>query len=475
MGQRAGGPNIVLIVLDALRADATEPYGAPAGSSPALADLARAGLAVSDVRATASWTLPSHIAMFTGQLARGLGLGQSPEQTPQGAAPVVREQRDRLLAEVLRRAGYVTKGVSTNVWAGPRSGFGAGFEEYIELDASRHRELGRSIAGRLVWNWDGLRARGDDGARQAEGVFARWLSERDERPFFWFVNLVECHSPYLPPRPYDGLSAIGRLRAADEAQRYLTFDSILRTWLGVAAVPPDALERMRRLYAGSVRYVDAWVGRLLESLARVRALDDTLVIVCSDHGENFGDGGLMTHGLSLDERLLRVPLIAAGPGHDELGGTLSLAELPVRLASAIDLDDHPFPDGLFEGVAVAQWDPFELDEARLDELVRSWGLDAEAVRRLRTPLTCAVSGHFKLMRDGDDELLFDLEADPLEAAPLREQGAIAARAGDALVPLRAALDDPRVQARGAVTAAADVVSAEEALEIEQKMRLLGYL
>ena len=475
MGRPRDRPNIVLIVLDALRADATEPYGAPAGSSPALADLARAGVAAPAARATASWTLPSHIAMFTGQLARGLGLGQAPGQTPQGAAPVVREQRDRLLAEVLRRSGYVTKGVSTNVWAGPRSGFGEGFDEYIELDASRHRELGRNIAGRLRWNWDGLLARGDDGARQAEAVFARWLFERHEQPFFWFVNLVECHSPYLPPRPYDGLSPIGRLRAADEAQRYLTFDSILRAWLGAAAVPQDALERMRRLYAGSVRYVDAWVGGLLEALARRQALDDTLVVVCSDHGENFGEGGLMTHGLSLDERLLRVPLIAAGPGHDELKGTLSLAELPARLAAAIELDDHPFPDGLFAGVAVAQWDPFELDDARLEQLVRDWGLDDEAVHRLRTPLTCAASGRLKLVHDGEQELLFDLEADPLEAEPLREPSAIAERAGDALVSLRAALDDPRVQATSAVTVAADVVSAEEATEIEAKMRLLGYL
>ena len=95
-------PNIVLLVLDALRADAIEPYGAPPGSSPALADLARRGRTVPKVRSTASWTLPSHLAMFTGVLARSLGLGQAPSRTPQSAAPIVRSQRERLLAEALR-------------------------------------------------------------------------------------------------------------------------------------------------------------------------------------------------------------------------------------------------------------------------------------------------------------------------------------------------------------------------------------
>jgi arylsulfatase A-like enzyme len=127
-------PNILLLVLDALRADAVEPFGAPPGSSPALAELARRGTAVPGAHSTASWTLPSHIAMFTGQLARGLGLGQAPGQSPQGAAPQVRAQSERLLASVLQEAGYETRGVTTNVWAGPASGFDTGFDEFVELD-----------------------------------------------------------------------------------------------------------------------------------------------------------------------------------------------------------------------------------------------------------------------------------------------------------------------------------------------------
>jgi arylsulfatase A-like enzyme len=469
--------NVVLLVLDALRADAVEPFGAPPGSSPTLAELAKRGMAVAGVRSTASWTLPSHTAMFTGELARGLGLGQAPDQSPQGAAPVVRAQSDRLLATVLRRSGYETRGVTTNVWAGKASGFDTGFDEFIELDTSRHAQLGGGIRQRLRWDWEAVRARGDDGAAEAEASIGGWIEQLSGQPFFWFANLVECHSPYLPPRGFAGASLLTRLRAADEASRYLNFDSIVESWLGVSRVPERAFARMRQLYAASLRYVDDWVRRLLASLDRAGALESTLVVVCSDHGENLGEGGLMTHGLSLDERLLRVPLIAAGPGAAAFEGMASLAELPARIAAAVQLDDHPWSDGLLAGLPVAQWDPFELSEGRIGELIEQWGLGEEAVRRLTSPLTCAVAGRFKLVRGAEpsNEALYDLDADPLELAPLRDEGAMAARAGDKLAALRAAVNHPAVQATSAVTVEPDVLSPVEAEDIERKMRLLGYL
>ena len=77
----------------------------------------------------------------------------------------------------------------------------------------------------------------------------RWLAA-EHRPFFWFVNLIECHSPYLPPRPENDLSALRRLRAAEEARRYLTFTGILRACAGGFDIPDGALERMRHLHAG---------------------------------------------------------------------------------------------------------------------------------------------------------------------------------------------------------------------------------
>jgi arylsulfatase A-like enzyme len=472
----AARPNVVLLVLDALRADATEPYGARGGASPALAALAARGGAIADVRSTANWTLPSHTAMFTGQLARGLGLGQAPAQTPQSAAPVIREQRERLLAEVLRQAGYATRGVTTNLWAGRVSGFATGFEDFRELDTSRNSRLGGGWRDRLRWDWEGARSRGDDGAAEAATVMEQWLSEGEDRPFFWFANVVECHSPYLPPRPVGGLSPIERLRAADEAYRYLTFEAIMKSWLGALEVPRAAIERMRRFYAASVLYADQWVARVVAALERFGVLENTLIIICSDHGENLGENGLLTHGQSLDERLLHVPFIVAGPGAEHFREIRSLVQLPERVARAAGLEQHPWNAELPAGLPVAQWDPPELSEERIAELRATWSLDAPAVTRLRSPLTCAVSGRWKLTRGAGDteETLHDLEADPLEQQPITGL-AIAARAGGELEALRAAVRHPAAQLRETDAPPPDEVSAQEVADIEERMRLMGYM
>src|SRR5918994_7341764 len=101
LGQMAR-PNVLLIVLDTARADALEPYGAAAGTTPALAQLASSGHALPDVHATACWTMPSHASMFTGLLPRAAGLNRAPGEMPSGCRPVMESHADRSLPEVLR-------------------------------------------------------------------------------------------------------------------------------------------------------------------------------------------------------------------------------------------------------------------------------------------------------------------------------------------------------------------------------------
>jgi arylsulfatase A-like enzyme len=331
---------------------------------------------------------------------------------------------------------------------------------------------------RLKWLWEGVLATADDGAAHAEATLSRWMDERSEKPFFWFVNLIECHSPYLPPRPYADRSPINRALAADEAFRYLTFESFLLTLLGKRTVPEPAIERMHSLYRSALRYVDDWLARMLELLDGQGFLKDTLLVVCSDHGENFGVGGLMGHGLSLDDRLLRVPLVVAGPGESAFEGMRSLIELPSRVARAVGLETHPWSDGgLPTGLAVAQWDPFVLNEALREMLEKDWGLEDEDIERLTSPLTCAVDGHLKLVRGRapEDESLFDLEADPLEVTPLRGEKALRERAGPALEVLREAVNHPAVQYAPEHVTPAEPVPSDERAEIEHRMRLLGYM
>ena len=466
---------MLLVVLDAARRDALEPYGAPPGSTPTVAQLARRGSVFGEVYATGCWTVPSHASMFTGLLPRAAGLSRV--GTPAGARPALDAQRERLLPEVFRRAGYSTAAASANLWVSRASGFSTGFDDFAEVDSGRNARFhGKGLRARAQWLRESGLARVDDGAADAASWLERWRAS-ERRPFLWFVNLIECHSPYLPPRGYGDVSLLDRLRAALESQRHYNLDAIWRACVGGFDVPAATIERMRRLYMASIAYMDAWLARLLERLDEARLLDDTLVVVTSDHGENFGEGGLLTHALSLDNRLIHVPFVAAGPGIDGRPEINSLADLPRFLAGAAGVDDHPWRDGPPAGVGVAQFDPpVDPGDAQASRAVERWGLGQDALDRLTTPLSCAVAGELKLMRRGGREELYDLRSDPLELAPL-EPAAAAAEHGERLAALRAALAHPAMVARRAAepSRAAPEVPAEEVRRLEERMKLLGYM
>jgi arylsulfatase A-like enzyme len=465
-------PNVLLVILDAARRDALEPYGAQDGTTPVIAQLASRGRALPEVYATACWTVPSHTSMLTGLLPRAAGL--SLVGSPMAARPVVESHRERLLPEILRRAGYDTAGVSANLWLSEASGFSTGFDDFAYVDTGRYADLHRRGArGRLRWLAEAARGKVDDGAREVERTLEGLLAGSTDRPFFWFVNLIECHSPYLPPRGYGDVSVVDRLRAAEDSRRYYGLDAIWRACVGGLELPAPTLARMRRLYQASITYMDEWLGRLLERLDRAGRLDDTLVIVTSDHGENFGEGGLLTHALSLDNRLIHVPFVAAGPGVDGVAMS-SLAELPRVIGEVAGVQGHPWQDGPLPGVGVAQFDPpTSADDPRAIETIERWELGDEAMARLTTPLTCAVAGDLKLMRRGEREELYDLAADPLELTPQPPQS------GDAqsVAELRAALNHPAVAGRRAEedSAATGAASEDELRDIEERMRLLGYM
>jgi arylsulfatase A-like enzyme len=468
-------PNVLMIILDTARADAFEPYGAEAGASPIVADLARRGGAMPALFAPACWTLPSHAALFTGSLPRATGLIKAPGGEAHRCRGSMEAQRERLLPEVLRRAGYETGAVSANLWISERTGFATGFERFVSVDTGRqgriHAERRRA---RLAWDLEGVRARVDDGAAEVGRVLQSWMGEPRERPFFWFVNLVECHSPSLPPRPYNDLGPIDRWRAAEEARRYLTLGSIWRACAGGFDVPDDALARMRRLYAGAIRALDDWLGSTLDALDRSGLLDDTLVIVTSDHGENLGENGLMGHAYSLDNRLLHVPFVSSGPGAFAPPQAHSLTALPRLIADAVGVEDHPWGQSLPPaGVAVAQFDPpTGPDDPRSHQVIADWGLGDEALRRITSEMTTATDGRYKLLQSGDREAIYDLRNDPLERSPLTpgELGAEVERLRDAIRhPSTATRSDfPEMGAE-------EEISEEEREELEDRMRLLGYL
>ena len=133
--------------------------------------------------------------------------------------------RDRNIVSsllVLRENGYRTKAVSANMWVCESSGFDIGFDDFVSINAKRTAKMDRAgLRARAKWRFEAVQARVDDGAEEAGRIIRGWANDPGDEPFFWFVNLVECHSPYLPPTPYNSLGVVDRARAADEASEFL--------------------------------------------------------------------------------------------------------------------------------------------------------------------------------------------------------------------------------------------------------------
>jgi len=468
-------PNILLVVFDTARADAFEPYGAARGSSPVVSDIAGTGWAAPRAYAPCNWTLPSHAAMFTGLLPGPLGLTSSvaARASEMVSRSILEERKDRVLAEGLRRNGYATAAISANPWISEVNGFATGFERFLSIQGPPRKPLGTGLRSRAAWALDVLAARADDGAAEAERLLRDWLADASGKPFFWFVNLMECHSPYLPPKPFNDLGSVGRLRASREASRHLTIEAMYRYSLREKEIPASALARMRRLYAASIRLMDAWLGRVLEALDRGGVLDETIVVVTADHGENLGENHLISHIVSLDDRLIRVPFVARGPLAAPNAPMLSLAQLPSLLARAIDLPEHPWHDDVTpDGVAVAQAST-EMLLPVLEQLIQGWDVSEETVRAFARSMTCATDGSLKLVRDETGDRAFLMESDALEKTPLAPD---AVEDRESLARLQAAIE--RVEAQRsdpAVSGPTQPRPSDEVAALEERMRQLGYL
>jgi arylsulfatase A-like enzyme len=398
----SGSPNVLLLVLDTVRSMRLSLYGYGRETTPALQRWARSGAVFDQAIATSPWTLPSHGGMFTGRYPHELNAGFRTDL----------DDRWPTLAEALAQRGYRTGGFSANRrYASYESGLARGFARYDDYRVSLGQVMVSAALGRqLLWKpwfqdligYYDLYGRKD--AAVVTDQFLTWAGGASEgRPFFAFLNYYDAHDPYLAPAPFNR-------RFTGDTTRYRPLA------LGPGRTPAE-ITRALEAHEGTLAYLDTQIDRLLLTLESRGLLEHTLVILTSDHGEHFGEHGLMDHGNSLYRPLLEVPLLVRLPGRVPAGvrvrDPVTLRDLPATVWELTGgPDDTPFPGTSWS----SRWRPGETAATPSPILsALSWP-NGEIAYALR------LADHSYIDWFQQKEELYDLRSDPTESTNLASQG-----------------------------------------------------
>jgi len=389
---RVGAPNanVLLIVIDTLRADHVGSYGYSRPTSPNLDKLAADGVRFAAARSTSSWTLPSVASIMTGLYPAVHGAEHS--------GSVLSDELDTM-ALGFRDAGYETAAFSANpAFVTPRQGLAHGFDRFDVLHGA---EVARQTPGAVPADSSLTKWVLEATAEEMTSAALEWLGQRKaDNPFFLYLHYFDPHAAYTPPADYArrfGVNPEARL-AGDAQWSFL---------LATKAPPPSILATLLSLYDAEIAATDAAVGRLFDSISPAMR-SSTIIVVTADHGEEFGDHGGVQHGRTLYDELLRVPLLISGPGVPKG----RVAKAPVSLAglraTLVDLTQTALPaEGTLEP-SFASLFSREPDRASpvFADLEKRFDADRQQHRR------ALIDGSWKLLLDPErGHHLFDLATD----------------------------------------------------------------
>jgi len=442
---------IVLLSIDTLRADRLSCYGYERPTSPSLDRFAAESVRFEDASAQASATLPSHLSLFTSLNPPQLGITR-----PDGRNDTQARTQLRLadgvvtLAETLRSGGYHTAAFTDGVLVSERYGLDRGFDRF---------EVVRS--GPRVYL---------DNFRETVARFDRFLEGQGGTggaPLFIFLHTYDVHEPYSarPPfatafTPVDYLG-FRRLRGMPPRPQFLN--------RRLDALSERDVEIVSGLYDNGIRAVDASFGRLVEMLRRRRLYERALIVVLSDHGEEFMEHGAFGHGPNIHRELLHVPLLVRLPGGAHAG---KIVRRPVALLDVaptlLDYAGIAAPEqlegrslrGVIEGTETGAW----LSDRPLFADVPDRSAYVRGLRR----------GAWKLIQrpgDGTQEL-YQVERDPGETGDVSGANRdIARRMGDELEAWVASMEEA-ARRRGTLAVPSHAASDRDH---EEALRALGYL
>ena len=291
-------PNILLISLDSLRADHLSMYGHSRTTSPNLQQLwtQEQTTVFKNAYATTTWTLPSHTSVFTGREPAEHGIFDKGKKI----------DPSQTLPHILSKRGYQTAAFINNGWltqAGITDGFDSRFDIF-EMEMPSNQVTKQLNRLKIVLSLK------DNGAQTTIHQFKNWMDSTDN--WFSFLHFNEPHYLYNPPRSYQEPYLSGSAIPSILKQRRV-FTKKGEFYAGKTSVSESEMNTFTDLYDGEIQYIDEQLGRLFDYLKKTGEWEDTLLIVFADHGELFGERGLVGHHFCLDNALLHIPLLIKWP------------------------------------------------------------------------------------------------------------------------------------------------------------------
>jgi len=395
-----GRPNVLLLIIDTQRADHLSLYGYGRRTSPNLDAFARDALVFDNAYATSSWTLPTHASIMTGQPLHVHRAGLMRRPYLGKGLPT--------MAEVFAQNGYATGGfVANTFWTGRQTGIHRGFVRYEDFwgnagDAMARTALGRRLAYDVLPRF-GLRdVPGRKYADELNRDLLHWLDRVDGRPFFAFVNYFDVHGPHLPRAPFGGTySPI----AANAGRKGMDIGALTAD---VVVPAREELSRMIDRYDESILYIDDQLGRLFQQLKARGVLDNTIIVLTSDHGESWGEHGMMYHGHSLYREQLHVPLLVRFPARltpQRISRPVSVEQIPATLTTLTGIAPSAFPQATLMSDTVHA---VLAEVGRRSTVAANWPSSRGWVASLLTQ-----QWQFIRYQDAASEL-FDLTSDPAQ-------------------------------------------------------------
>ena len=418
----ANSPNVIIITLDTVRAESLSLYGYERKTSPQLERLAQESAVFEQAIAPSSWTLPSHASMFTGRLYHELGsLGWTkPFRTSH-----------LTLAEELGRRGYETAGFAANIAYCTRTyGLNRGMIHYEDYPVSLGQMILSSSMGQAITNSNSIRQAigyyNNLNAKSADVInddFFDWLSSREQnRPFFAFLNYFDAHEPLLPPAPFN------KQFGSTDTNGDIMFQTTGVDFMNKASWSEANLANHRNSYDSSIAYLDDRLGILYNKLTEQKILDNTIVIITSDHGESFGEHGIFGHGNSLYFETLWVPLLIRFPSQVPRGVRIEqpvgLRDIPMTVLDLIGVNKG---ENSFPGQSLGRyWDKTanesktDTNQMILSEISGANWMEAKAPA-FKGEVKSLVKDRYHYIRNSDgSEELYNLKTDPKELHSLAQ-------------------------------------------------------